>query len=125
MVQIYLGLFRQVTPERISFVPACQRGSAYLDGARFVLNSLDDEDEQIRALLHELIHLAPPFAAYTQKFKTGAALRNESLELGIEQAAQNTYQTRPKIVMFLRKQLRVAKTLPRRDNDYEVEPCFC
>jgi|SRR3990167_380085 len=75
--------------------------------------------EQVTTLLHEIIHLAPPFRAYTESLWSGSGTRDEYIESQIEVAAQEAYRTRPDIVRIIEEILALASLDPRNKPEKE------
>ena len=99
------AVIEYLKPERISFEDFDEVGKAYcVDlgrlGHEFFINKNDDFEEQVKAILHELIHYHPVFLYYT---KGNIKQRDASMESQIEKLAQETYDTRPDIVERIKK----------------------
>lgn len=77
-------------------------------GDRFTISATDSEEEQIITLLHEVVHDYPEYRSRSR----GWFNRDETVEARIEKEAQEIYQTRPRIVEYVRRQLRLAKDAP-------------
>mgnify|MGYP001571993455 CR=1 FL=1 len=116
------AVIEYLKPERISFEDFGEVGKAYcVDlgrlGHEFFINKNDDFEEQVKAILHELIHYHPVFLGYLESLSyslMGAILYSDKrMESQIEKLAQETYNSRPDIVERVRKAIEEAKKLEK------------
>jgi len=82
------------------------------DGTIFI-NSRCPEEEKVKSLLHEAIHLDREFIVYTRSLWTGKRRRDEVIERRIETIAQRIYEQRPDVVDTLRARLEACLRDPR------------
>ncbi len=104
------NLLEYVRPEKIDlggYEEAPRFGVIFPSGL-IMINKNDPLDEQIRTILHEIIHMHPSFIAYTGGLWERTITRDEQIESEIEKLAQDTFSTRPDIVDFIKRKLEEA-----------------
>lgn len=103
---IYYNLLQYVRPERIDLERYESLGAErMLPSGLIIINKSRPLDEQVKTVLHEIIHMHPRFIAYTGGLFQGTLTRDEQIESEIESLAQRTFAERPDIVDFVRKKL--------------------
>ena len=70
-------------------------------------------EEQVKTVLHEIIHLAPEFRTYNEGCWNKTITRKERVEEKIESHAQEIYRTRPDVVKVIEERLAAAALDPR------------
>ncbi|MBI1972426.1 hypothetical protein HYS50_00290 [Candidatus Woesearchaeota archaeon] len=111
MVNIEL-LLDLVTPDKIDLSDYESVHGMVLANGLIMVNQRLSQEEQIKTILHEVIHTAPAFRQYTEGLWAGKRRRDEAIEERIEAEAQYIYQTRPDIVRIVEERLREAYQHP-------------
>ncbi len=78
------------------------------------VNGRDNKEEQIKTVLHEVMHYHPDFMSYTGGLWQNVVSRDETIESEIERRALILYETRKDLVLFIEVQLHMAKESNRR-----------
>jgi Zn-dependent peptidase ImmA (M78 family) len=107
------GLLRYVVPEKIDIgeYDSAKTG-VILPNGLILINGCDSLEEQVKTVLHEIIHMHPEFISYTGGLWENSILRNEEYENRIEQLAQQIYARRKDIVKVIIAQIKEARTHP-------------
>lgn len=107
------GLLRYVVPEKIDIgnYKSTQLGFILPNGL-ILINGHSPLEEQVKTVLHEIIHLHPKFISYTGGLWEQSIPRNEEYEQEIEQLAQQTYDQREDLVGIIIAQIEKARANP-------------
>lgn len=74
------------------------------------------EEDQVKYILHEIIHLHPVFLGYLDTLCHGLLYTvmygDKAIESQIEKLAQETYNSRPDIVERIKESIEKAKSIP-------------
>jgi len=104
------GLLRYVVPEKIDIgeYETPKFGVICPDGL-ILINKSDSLEEQVKSILHEVIHMHPKFISYTGGLWENTISRNDEYEKRIEQFVQQVYSQREDIVNFIIARLNEAR----------------
>jgi Zn-dependent peptidase ImmA (M78 family) len=103
------GLLKYVVPEKIDIAEyETAKLGIILQNGLILVNKSDSLEEQVKTVLHEIIHMHPEFISYTGGLWDGSISRNEEYERKIEQSAQQIYSKRKDIIDFITAKLREA-----------------
>jgi Zn-dependent peptidase ImmA (M78 family) len=104
------GLLRYAVPEKIDIgeYDSSKTGFIFPNGI-ILINGCDSLEEQVKTVLHEIIHMHPEFISYTGGLWEKSIVRNEEYEQKIEQLAQQTYVQRKDIVEIIILQIEKAR----------------
>ena len=107
------GLLRYADPAKIDLGSYdSERVGCIFSNGLILLSRRCPPDEQVRILLHEIIHMHPQFMSYTGGLWEGSIVRDEGIESKIEALAQRTFLERQDIVSILRDRLNEAAKHP-------------
>jgi hypothetical protein len=106
------GLLRYVQPEKIDLgeYDNPKAGVIFPNGL-IMVNSSASLEEQVKTILHEIIHMHPSFISYTGGIWQKVITRNEEYEEKIEELAIEVYRQRGEVVKFIIAQLEKARSL--------------
>jgi len=96
------NLLQYVIPEKIDIGHYETTGlGLILPNGLIMVNGSDSLEEQVKTVLHEIIHMHPEFISYTKDLWKGSISRNDKYERRIEQSAQQVYVQRKDIVSLI------------------------
>ncbi len=77
------------------------------------VNGRDSKEEQVKSVLHEVMHYHPDFMSYTGGLWQNVIARDEKIESEIERRALGVYETKKNLALFIEVQLHMSKMRKR------------